>query len=186
MTARSITVAALQLPLAGDEATNIEAVSDLVSQAAGHGAQIILPPELFSGPYFCKTQEEHHFALARPTLEHPSVQAMAKLAKQLGVAIPTSFFERDGAHFYNTMAMIDAEGEILGTYRKSHIPDGPGYQEKYYFRPGNERIQGVGPVRHPHRRRHLLGSVVSRMRAGNGSDGRGDCCFTPPRSGLSR
>ena len=137
MTARSITVAALQLPLAGDEATNIEAVSDLVSQAAGHGAQIILPPELFSGPYFCKTQEEHHFALARPTLEHPSVQAMAKLAKQLGVAIPTSFFERDGAHFYNTMAMIDAEGEILGTYRKSHIPDGPGYQEKYYFRPGN-------------------------------------------------
>ena len=134
---RSISVAALQLPLAGTEAENIDAVTDLVSQAAGHGAQIILPPELFSGPYFCKTQEEAHFALARPTLEHPSVRAMAKLAKQLGVAIPTSFFERDGAHFYNTMAMIDAEGEILGTYRKSHIPDGPGYQEKYYFRPGN-------------------------------------------------
>ena len=70
-------------------------------------------------------------------LEHPSVQAMAKLAKQLGIAIPTSFFERDGSHFYNTLAMIDANGEILGTYRKSHIPDGPGYQEKYYFRPGN-------------------------------------------------
>lgn len=134
---RSISVAALQLPLAGTEAENIDAVTDLVSQAAGHGAQIILPPELFSGPYFCKTQEEAHFALARPTMEHPSVRAMAKLAKQLGVAIPTSFFERDGAHFYNTMAMIDAEGEILGTYRKSHIPDGPGYQEKYYFRPGN-------------------------------------------------
>ncbi len=134
---RNITIAALQLPLAGDEAANIDAVSDLVVQAADHGAQIILPPELFSGPYFCKTQEEAHFVLARPTLEHPSVLAMAKLAKQLGVAIPTSFFERDGSHFYNTLAMIDERGEILGTYRKSHIPDGPGYQEKYYFRPGN-------------------------------------------------
>jgi N-carbamoylputrescine amidase len=137
MTARSVTVASLQLTLSDSEAENIDAVADLVGQAAAQGAQIILPPELFSGPYFCKTQEEAHFALARPTLEHPSVRAMAKLAKQLGVAIPTSFFERDGSHFYNTMAMIDANGEVLGTYRKSHIPDGPGYQEKYYFRPGN-------------------------------------------------
>jgi N-carbamoylputrescine amidase len=134
---RNITVAALQLPLAGSESENIEVVSNLVAQAAAQGAQIILPPELFSGPYFCKTQVEAHFALARPTTEHPSVKAMAKLAKQLGVAIPTSFFERDGAHFYNTLAMIDGQGEILGTYRKSHVPDGPGYQEKYYFRPGN-------------------------------------------------
>ena len=137
MTTRSITVAALQLSLAGSEAENIDAVSDLIAQAASKGAQIILPPELFSGPYFCKTQEEAHFALARPTLEHPSVKAMAKLAKQLGVAVPTSFFERDGSHYYNTLAMIDEHGEVLGTYRKSHIPDGPGYQEKYYFRPGN-------------------------------------------------
>jgi N-carbamoylputrescine amidase len=134
---RNITVAALQLPLKGSQAENIEAVSDLIERAAADSAQIILPPELFSGPYFCKTQEEAHFALARPTLEHPSVKAMSKLAKKLKVAIPTSFFERDGSHFYNTLAMIDANGEILGTYRKSHIPDGPGYQEKYYFRPGN-------------------------------------------------
>ncbi len=134
---REITVAALQLPLAGTEPENIEAVSDLVSQAAAQGAQIILPPELFSGPYFCKTEEEAHFALARPTADHPSVRAMTKLAKQLGVAIPTSFFERDGSHYYNTIAMIDADGAIMGTYRKSHIPDGPGYEEKYYFRPGN-------------------------------------------------
>ena len=134
---RNITVAALQLPLMGSEAENIEAVSALVEKAASDGAQIIQPPELFSGPYFCKTQDEVHFALARPTNEHPSVRAMAKLAKKLGVAIPTSFFERDGSHFYNSLAMIDASGEILGLYRKSHIPDGPGYQEKYYFRPGN-------------------------------------------------
>jgi N-carbamoylputrescine amidase len=132
-----ITVAALQLPLSGSEVENIEAVSDLVEQAAAKGAQIILPPELFSGPYFCKTQNESHFSLAHPTAEHPSVKAMAKLAKQLGVAIPTSFFERDGSHYYNSVAMIDASGEILGIYRKSHIPDGPGYQEKFYFRPGN-------------------------------------------------
>ncbi len=134
---RSITVAALQLPLMGSEAENIDAVSALVESAATDGAQIILPPELFSGPYFCKTQLEAHFALARPALEHPSVLAMAKLARKLGVAIPTSFFERDGPHFYNALAMIDADGEIIGVYRKSHIPDGPGYQEKYYFRPGN-------------------------------------------------
>ena len=134
---RTINVAALQLPVMGSETENIEAVSEMVERAAEDGAQIILPPELFSGPYFCKTQEEAHFALARPTLEHPSVKAMAKVARQLGVAIPTSFFERDGSHFYNTVAMIDERGEILGAYRKSHIPDGPGYQEKYYFRPGN-------------------------------------------------
>ena len=136
---REITVAALQLALGSlDEQENIAAVSTLVEEAAARGAQIILPPELFSGPYFCKLEDEALFALARPTMEHPSVRAMAKLAKKLGVAIPTSFFERDGHHYYNTLAMIDQTGEILGTYRKSHIPDGPGYEEKFYFRPGND------------------------------------------------
>ncbi|MCJ2177306.1 N-carbamoylputrescine amidase [Novosphingobium album (ex Hu et al. 2023)] len=134
-----ITVAALQLALgSADEAENIAAVSALVEEAAGKGAQIILPPELFSGPYFCKTEEEELFALARPTAAHPSVIAMQALAAKLGVAIPTSFFERDGHHYYNTLAMIGPDGQIMGTYRKSHIPDGPGYEEKYYFRPGND------------------------------------------------
>ena len=136
---REITVAALQLPLGSDdEAANIAAVGELVEQAAARGSQIVLPPELFSGPYFCQVEDEALFALARPTLEHPSVVAMRKLAAKLKVAIPTSFFERDGHHYYNTLAMIGPEGEVMGTYRKSHIPDGPGYEEKFYFRPGND------------------------------------------------
>ena len=132
-------VAALQLPLgSSDEQENIRAVSALVEQAAAGGARVILPPELFSGPYFCKVEDEALFALARPTAQHPSVQAMQALASKLKVAIPTSFFERDGQHYYNTLAMIGPDGAIMGTYRKSHIPDGPGYEEKYYFRPGND------------------------------------------------
>lgn len=135
----TLTVAALQLALnSSDEGENIAAVSALVEEAAGKGAQVILPPELFSGPYFCAVEDDALFALARPIAEHPSVVAMRKLAKSIGVAIPTSFFERDGHHYYNTMAMIGPEGEIMGTYRKSHIPDGPGYEEKFYFRPGND------------------------------------------------
>ncbi|MFM6932456.1 MAG: N-carbamoylputrescine amidase [Novosphingobium sp.] len=134
-----LTVAALQLPLGShDEAENIAAVSVLVEEAAAKGAQVILPPELFSGPYFCTVEDEALFALARPVVEHPSVKAMRALAGKLKVAIPTSFFERDGHHYYNTLAMIGPDGEVQGTYRKSHIPDGPGYEEKYYFRPGND------------------------------------------------
>lgn len=141
-----LTVAALQLALGSeDEAANIAAVSALVEEAAGKGAQVVLPPELFSGPYFCREEKDEFFALARPTAEHPSVIAMQALAAKLQVAIPTSFFERDGHHYYNTMAWIDATGEIQGTYRKSHIPDGPGYEEKFYFRPGNDgfKVWGV-------------------------------------------
>ena len=134
---RTITVAALQLPLPGPVQPNIDAVSALVEEAAAKGAQVILPPELFEGPYFCQVEDEALFAAARPTAEHPSVLAMQALAAKLKVAIPTSFFEKDGPHYYNTLAMIGPDGGIMGTYRKSHIPDGPGYEEKYYFRPGN-------------------------------------------------
>jgi len=133
-----LSVAALQLALnSPDPADNIGAVSALVEQAAGEGAQVVLPPELFAGPYFCVTEDEARFALAHPLDQDPSVKAMRQLARTLGIAIPTSFFERDGQHYYNTLAMIGADGEVMGVYRKSHIPDGPGYEEKYYFRPGN-------------------------------------------------
>ena len=134
----TLTVAALQLALnAPQEADNIAAVAALVEQAAAQGARIVLPPELFAGPYFCALEDEARFALAQTLGESASVREMQRLARTLNIAIPTSFFERDGQHFYNTLAMIDAGGEILGLYRKSHIPDGPGYEEKYYFRPGN-------------------------------------------------
>lgn len=134
-----LTVAALQLPLArANQAENIAAVAALIEQAADKGAQLILPPELFSGPYFCRVEDEALFALARPLADHPSVVAMQELAAKLGVTIPTSFFERDGQHYYNTLAMIGPDGALMGTYRKSHIPDGPGYEEKFYFRPGND------------------------------------------------
>ncbi len=134
---RSVTVAALQTAYGPDMADNIARTEALVREAAGRGAQVILPSELFQGPYFCVSQEEHWFRTAYPWREHPCVIAMADLARELGVVIPVSIFEREGPHYFNSLVMIDADGAALGVYRKSHIPDGPGYQEKYYFRPGD-------------------------------------------------
>jgi len=130
-------IGVLQAPLNDTLDINTQRIAELVREAAAQGAQVILPPELFQGPYFCKTQEEHWFAHAYPALEHPCVRAMQVLAAELGVVIPVSIYEKDGPHYYNSMVMVDADGSVLGVYRKSHIPDGPGYQEKYYFRPGD-------------------------------------------------
>ena len=132
-----ITVAALQLAFSNDIDANIGRVGALVREAASRGAQVVLPPELFEGEYFCRVEDEGLFAGAKPTAEHPSVLAMQRLADELGIWIPTSFFEADGPHHYNSLAMIEPGGKIAGVYRKSHIPDGPGYEEKFYFRPGN-------------------------------------------------
>jgi N-carbamoylputrescine amidase len=132
-----ITVAALQLAFDQDRRRNIANVADLVREAAAKGAEVILPPELFEGPYFCRIEDEDEFATARATGEHPVVLAMQTLAAELKVWIPTSYFELDGQHHYNSLAMINPDGAIAGVYRKSHIPDGPGYEEKFYFRPGN-------------------------------------------------
>lgn len=135
--ARTINVGLIQTHYGLDLEDNIARTIDFVRQAADKGAQVILPSELFQGPYFCVTQEEKWFATAHPWREHPCVTALAPVAAELGVAIPVSIFERDGPHYYNSLVMLDADGSPLGVYRKSHIPDGPGYQEKYYFRPGD-------------------------------------------------
>lgn len=132
-----ITVAALQLAFSDDLEGNIANVSRLVREAAAKGAQVILPPELFEGEYFCRVEDEGLFANAKPVGEHRAVAAMQALAAELKVWIPTSFFEADGPHHYNSLAMVNPDGKVAGVYRKSHIPDGPGYEEKFYFRPGN-------------------------------------------------
>ncbi|MHB1205242.1 MAG: N-carbamoylputrescine amidase [Rhodospirillaceae bacterium] len=137
MSAGKIKVASIQCAFSDVMAENIARVSDFIAEAAKGGAQVVLPPELLQGHYFCREESERHFDSAFPAATHPVVTALAPLARKLGVAIPASIFERDGQHFYNSLAMIDADGEVLGVYRKSHIPDGPGYEEKFYFRPGN-------------------------------------------------
>ena len=134
---RKLTLAAIQFTPSDDVQENIDRVADYVRDAAGKGADVVLPPELFCGYYFCKTQEEEHFARAYPWNEHPAVIQLAELAAELGVVIPVSIYEKDGPLYYNSLVMLDADGTALGVYRKSHIPDGPGYQEKYYFRPGD-------------------------------------------------
>lgn len=134
---RTVTVAALQTSYGADMQANIDKTVALIREAAAKGAQIILPSELFQGHYFCTTQDEKWFATAYPALEHPCVTQLIPIAKELGVVIPVSIYERDGPRYYNSVVVIDADGAVLGTYRKSHIPDGPGYQEKYYFRPGD-------------------------------------------------
>ncbi len=137
MTKDILTVAAIQTSYGRDMAANIAKTEVFIREAAGLGAQVILPSELFQGIYFCTQQDPSWFETAWPVNEHPCVLALKKLAKLLRVVIPISFFEKDGPHYFNSVAVADADGEILGVYRKSHIPDGPGYQEKYYFRPGN-------------------------------------------------
>ena len=134
---QTIKVAALQAAFGDDMSANIKTVERQVREAAARGAQVILPSELFQGPYFCTSQEERWFATAYPAATHPCVVAMQKLASELGVVIPVSIFERDGPLYFNSVVVLDADGANLGVYRKSHIPDGPGYMEKYYFRPGD-------------------------------------------------
>lgn len=134
---RVVTVAAIQAPLGDDRATNVQRIERLVREAAGRGAQIILPPELFETPYFCRVEREELFDLARPIEGNPTIERFAAVARELGVVIPISFFERAGQAHYNSVVVLDADGKNLGLYRKSHIPDGPGYEEKFYFRPGN-------------------------------------------------
>ncbi len=132
----AVTVAALQTALTDDVAANVASITALIRDAASAGAQIILPPELFEGHYFCRDQHEVDFTRARPAEGHPTIAHLQRLAAELGVVIPVSFFEREGPEYYNSVAVLDADGRNLGVYRKAHIPDGPGYQEKFFFKPG--------------------------------------------------
>jgi N-carbamoylputrescine amidase len=135
--ARTLTLAAIQFSPSDDVQDNINRVAGFIREAAAKGADVVLPPELFCGHYFCKTQEEEHFARAEEWTDHPAVRQLSELAAELGVVIPVSIYEKDGPLYFNSVVIIDADGTPLGVYRKSHIPDGPGYQEKYYFRPGD-------------------------------------------------
>ncbi len=134
---RTVKVAALQASFSQDMQANIDKVKTLVREAAAKGAEIILPSELFCDHYFCKVQDEKFFRTAYPWTEHPAVEQLSELAGELGVVIPVSIYEKDGPEYYNSIVIIDADGTPLGVYRTSHIPDGPGYMEKFYFRPGN-------------------------------------------------
>ncbi len=134
---RITTVAAIQTSYGHDINENIDKTVHFIRDAAAQGANVILPSELFQGLYFCTHQDEKWFAHAHPFDTHPCVTALAPIAKELGVVIPVSIFEKAGPEYYNSVVMLDDRGEIMGVYRKTHIPDGVGYQEKYYFKPGN-------------------------------------------------
>lgn len=130
-------VSAIQMAMAPDVATNVATAERLVRSAAAEGAQVVLIPELFEGHYFCKDQRAEDLARAVPLDGHPTVAHFSRVAAELGVVMPISVYERSNNALFNTVVMLDADGAPLGHYRKSHIPDGPGYTEKFYFSPGD-------------------------------------------------
>ncbi|HEY8430014.1 MAG TPA: N-carbamoylputrescine amidase [Sandaracinaceae bacterium] len=132
-----LSLAVIQCRLDEARELNVARVVGHIREAAERGAQVILAPELFEGPYFPREEDEAYFEWARPLEGNPTLEHLREVAKELGVVLPYSWFEKAGQAYYNSVAMIDATGELLGVYRKSHIPDGPGYEEKYYFRPGD-------------------------------------------------
>lgn len=137
MTAAQLSIAVVQCALAESRDDNVARVISLVREAARQGAKVVLTPELLEGKYFPQAEDESAFDLAAPLEGHPTIGRMQRLADELDVVLPVSFFERAGQAHYNSVAMVDAGGAMLGVYRKSHIPDGPGYEEKFYFRPGD-------------------------------------------------
>lgn len=130
-------VSAIQMHCVEDPAQNLALAEQLVRKAAAEGGQIILLPELFERPYFCQERRYEYYAYATPVEENPAVQRLSTVAAELGVVLPVSFYEKDGTRLFNSIAMIDADGTVMGVYRKTHIPDDHYYQEKFYFTPGN-------------------------------------------------
>jgi N-carbamoylputrescine amidase len=132
-----VTVAATQMACGWDWEANIARAEGLIREAARRGANVVLIQELFETPYFCKDHQPRHFELAKPLEGHPAVEHFRALARELGVVLPVSVFERAQNAFFNSVVVVDADGAPLGSYRKSHIPEGPGYHEKFYFSPGD-------------------------------------------------
>ena len=132
-----VTLAAIQMTCSWDTEKNLEVAESLIREAAGRGANIALLQELFETPYFCIEQNQKHLELAKPFNDHPTIKRFSELAEELDVVIPVSFFERANRVFFNSIAMIDANGKVMGIYRKVHIPNSIGYQEKQYFSPGD-------------------------------------------------
>ena len=134
---RKVTVAAAQMACSESIDKNISKAENLIRQAAERGAHIILLQELFETPYFCQAEKFEYYKLATEVQENKAVQHFEALARELKVVLPISFYERKNLAYYNSVAVIDADGTVLGVYRKTHIPTGPGYQEKFYFNPGD-------------------------------------------------
>ena len=134
---RTVTAAAVQMQCSTDRAENLAKAERMIRQAAAKGAQIILLPELFERQYFCQERQYEYYAFAEKTEDNPAVEMCRRLAAELSVVLPVSFYERDGNRLYNSAAVIDADGSLLGVYRKTHIPDDHYYQEKFYFTPGD-------------------------------------------------
>ena len=162
-----VTLAATQMACSWDRDANVANAEAMIREAAAKGAQIVLIQELFETPYFCIEQEYKHLDLATPADDSPIIGSMSKLAAELEVVLPVSWFERAGNAFFNSVAMIDADGSVMGVYRKTHIPNAIGYQEKQYFSPGDTGFR-VWDTRYA-----KIGLVVSRSRALHGADGRG-------------
>lgn len=133
----TLTLAVVQMRCSQERDENVAKAEAFIREAAAKGAGLVLLPELFESWYFPQLEREAHFGLAHPLEDHPFLPRFRALAAELGVILPVSFFEKAGQAYFNALAMIDADGELLGIYRKSHIPDGPGYEEKYYFNPGD-------------------------------------------------
>jgi N-carbamoylputrescine amidase len=142
-----LSIAATQMACSWDLPANLDRAEKLIREAAAGGARVILIQELFETPYFCIEQDAKHFSLATTVDENQALKRFQALAAELDVVLPFSWFERANRAFYNSLAMVDAGGEILGLYRKSHIPNGPGYQEKQYFNPGDTGFR-VWDTRH--------------------------------------
>ena len=134
---REVVFAATQMACSKNSKDNIDKAVNIIESAAKKGANVVLIQELFETQYFCKDQKEELFELAKPFEDNPTIRLMSKVAKDNNVVLPISFFEKANKAHFNTIAMIDSDGTVMGKYRKSHIPDGPGYQEKFYFNPGN-------------------------------------------------